>query len=51
VLVSPPEREFIDTGGAASVIARNISDANYERYEFEARPYLGFPHSHDVYGD
>jgi glyoxylase-like metal-dependent hydrolase (beta-lactamase superfamily II) len=51
VLLSPTERDFIDTGGAASVIARNISGANYELYDFESGPYLGFPRSHDVYGD
>jgi glyoxylase-like metal-dependent hydrolase (beta-lactamase superfamily II) len=50
-LLSPAEREFIDTGGPASVIARNISGANYVPYDFEGGPYLGFPGSHDVYGD
>jgi glyoxylase-like metal-dependent hydrolase (beta-lactamase superfamily II) len=51
VLLSPTEREFIDTGGPATVIARNISGVNYEPYDFEGGPYLGFPRSHDVYGD
>jgi glyoxylase-like metal-dependent hydrolase (beta-lactamase superfamily II) len=51
VLLSPTEREFIDTGGPASVIARNISGADYQPYDFEGGPYLGFPCSHDVYGD
>jgi glyoxylase-like metal-dependent hydrolase (beta-lactamase superfamily II) len=50
VLLSRAERDFIDTGGGASVIARNIP-ADYEMYDFEGGPYLGFPRSHDVYGD
>jgi glyoxylase-like metal-dependent hydrolase (beta-lactamase superfamily II) len=50
VLLSPLERAFIDTGGPATVIARNIS-ADYQIYDFEGGPYLGFPRSHDVYGD
>jgi glyoxylase-like metal-dependent hydrolase (beta-lactamase superfamily II) len=51
VLLSSAEREFIDMGGPATVIARNISGANYKPYDFEGGPYLGFPRSHDVYGD
>jgi glyoxylase-like metal-dependent hydrolase (beta-lactamase superfamily II) len=50
VMLPPAERDFIDTGGGASVIARNIS-SDYELYDFEGGPYLGFPRSHDVYGD
>jgi glyoxylase-like metal-dependent hydrolase (beta-lactamase superfamily II) len=51
VLLPPAEREFIDTGGPASVIARSISGVDYVPYDFEGGPYLGFPRSHDVYGD
>ena len=51
VLLSPAERAFIDTGGSPTVIARNTTTADYQLYEFESVPYLGFPGSHDVYGD
>ena len=31
--------------------ARSVSGERYETYAFEARPYLGFAESRDVYGD
>jgi glyoxylase-like metal-dependent hydrolase (beta-lactamase superfamily II) len=51
VLLSQAEREFIDTAGSPTVIARNFSEADYQLYDFEGGPYLGFPRSHDMYGD
>ena len=51
VLVTPEERRFIEEGGARTVIARGTPGVHYEEYSFEGGPYLGFPKSHDVYGD
>jgi glyoxylase-like metal-dependent hydrolase (beta-lactamase superfamily II) len=51
VWLPPAERDFIDTGGAPTVIARNLANADYQLYDFDAGAYLGFPRSHDIYGD
>jgi len=51
VLVTADERRFIDQAGWIMAIARGISGARYEVYDFEGGPYLGFPRSHDVFGD
>ena len=32
-------------------IARSFAGARYQEYDFEGGDYLGFPKSHDVYGD
>jgi N-acyl homoserine lactone hydrolase len=51
VWVTDEERRFIRDGGALSAVARDFGGDHYEDYTFEAGPYLGFPKSHDVYGD
>ena len=51
ILVTAPEHRFIQEGGWLTVIARGVPDARYREYGFEGGPYLGFPASHDVYGD
>ncbi|MGZ3419292.1 MAG: MBL fold metallo-hydrolase [Polyangiales bacterium] len=51
VLVTAEERRFITDGGFLTVVARSAGNAHYEEYAFEGGPYLGFPKSHDVYGD
>ncbi len=50
VWVTPQEREFIRKGGSMD-FCRLFTGIRYEEYGFEGGPYLGFPHSHDVYGD
>jgi N-acyl homoserine lactone hydrolase len=50
VWVTAAERRFIADGGVRTAVAR-ASSARYEEYAFEGGPYLGFPASHDVYGD
>jgi N-acyl homoserine lactone hydrolase len=50
VLVTAEEETFIRDGGWISRVARE-SNGTYERYRFEGGPYLGFPRSHDLYGD
>lgn len=51
VWVTPEERRFIDDGGMVTVVARSCREAHFEEYTFDGGPYLGFPRSHDVYGD
>jgi glyoxylase-like metal-dependent hydrolase (beta-lactamase superfamily II) len=51
VLVAPAERRFIDEGGWLTVTARNINRSLLLDYAFDGGPYLGFAHSHDLYGD
>ncbi|TMQ08543.1 MAG: MBL fold metallo-hydrolase [Deltaproteobacteria bacterium] len=51
VLVTDDERRFIDRGGWITAIARSATGARYEVYDFEGGPYLGFPRSHDIFGD
>jgi glyoxylase-like metal-dependent hydrolase (beta-lactamase superfamily II) len=51
VWVTAEERQFVERGGALTVVARNAPSVRYEEYGFEGGPYLGFPRSHDVYGD
>jgi N-acyl homoserine lactone hydrolase len=50
VWVTPEEHEFIRTGGPGQ-FGKPFTGIRYEEYGFEGGPYLGFPRSHDVYGD
>jgi len=50
VWVTPQEREFIRKGDRFG-FCRLFTGIRYEEYGFEGGPYLGFPQSHDVYGD
>ena len=45
------ERRFIEEGGSITSLTRGLSGVHYEEYSFEGGEYLGFPKSHDVYGD
>lgn len=51
VLLPAAERRFIDDGGWITCVARSLGPVRYETYDFDGPPYLGFPRSHDVYGD
>jgi glyoxylase-like metal-dependent hydrolase (beta-lactamase superfamily II) len=51
VWVTQAERDFVDSGDEATVLARQLGTQNYVVYEFEGGPYLGFPRSFDVFGD
>jgi len=50
VWITAPEHEFIRRSGAMD-FCKLFSGIRYEEYGFEGGPYLGFPASHDVYGD
>jgi glyoxylase-like metal-dependent hydrolase (beta-lactamase superfamily II) len=50
VWVTPQEREFIRKGGIGQ-FSKPFAGIRYEEYGFEGGQYLGFPESHDVYGD
>jgi glyoxylase-like metal-dependent hydrolase (beta-lactamase superfamily II) len=50
VYLTRAEHDYIRSGKNMG-IARSITDANFQVYDFEDGPYLGFPRSRDVYGD
>jgi glyoxylase-like metal-dependent hydrolase (beta-lactamase superfamily II) len=50
VWITAEEHHFVDAGGWITSTARG-TNAKWEEYGFEGGPYLGFPKSHDVYGD
>jgi N-acyl homoserine lactone hydrolase len=50
VWVTAEERRFVADGGWITAVARETG-AHFEEYAFAGGPYLGFPRSHDVYGD
>jgi glyoxylase-like metal-dependent hydrolase (beta-lactamase superfamily II) len=51
VWVPAAERRFIAEGGWITAVARGQGVTQFTEYAFEGGPYLGFPASHDVYGD
>lgn len=51
VLVPQAELDFVNNGGAATEVARQIGTKNYRIYVFDGGPYLGFAHSLDFFGD
>jgi glyoxylase-like metal-dependent hydrolase (beta-lactamase superfamily II) len=51
VWVPAEERRFIDEGGDLTTVARSTPAVKYEEYAFRGGTYLGFPRSHDVWGD
>ena len=50
VWVTPQEHEFLQQSEDMN-FCRLFTGIRYEEYRFEGGPYLGFPASHDVYGD
>jgi glyoxylase-like metal-dependent hydrolase (beta-lactamase superfamily II) len=51
VLVPEAERAFIACVADESALIRGFADVRYEVYAFDGGPYLGFPASHDFFGD
>lgn len=50
VWITAEEHKFIDEGGWIADIAKS-TNAKWQEFGFESGPWLGFPKSHDVYGD
>jgi glyoxylase-like metal-dependent hydrolase (beta-lactamase superfamily II) len=51
VWVDQAELDFIHSGNRMTALARSLGELNYRTYAFDGGPYLGFEHSHDVFGD
>lgn len=51
VWVNRAEQGFIADGGLKTELLRSFKRIVYKVYEFDGGPYLGFPSSHDVWGD
>jgi N-acyl homoserine lactone hydrolase len=51
VMVSAAGRAFIASEAKGTEVLNSLGDVRYQQYAFDGGPYLGFPRSHDVYGD
>jgi N-acyl homoserine lactone hydrolase len=51
VWLNPSERAFVAAGHDASALMRSFGQVPIQPYAFDHGPYLGFPASHDVWGD
>lgn len=51
VWVNAAEQAFIAEQSSKVAVIRSLGELDYKRYEFDGGPYLGFPQSHDVWGD
>ena len=51
VWMNASEREFVDGGSRLTSLMRSFGDAKIREYAWDGGPYLGFPRSHDWYGD
>ena len=51
VLESASGRRWIETKAAGTEVINSFRGVNYKQYNFEGGRYLGFPRSHDVWGD
>jgi glyoxylase-like metal-dependent hydrolase (beta-lactamase superfamily II) len=51
VWVTQAERDFIRSDDPGARLAHSFGELDYKTYAFDGGPYLGFEHSHDVFGD
>ncbi|MDG3441162.1 MBL fold metallo-hydrolase [Nitrospirillum amazonense] len=51
VLVDDAGQRFIDSHGEGTEVLNSFHAVSYQAYHFDGGAYLGFPSSHDVYGD
>ena len=51
VWANDAERAFIDGDAPQAALMRSFQSLDYHAYAFDGGPYLGFPRSHDVWGD
>jgi N-acyl homoserine lactone hydrolase len=50
VMVNAQGKRWIDANAKGTEVINSLRSLNYQPYEFESGPYLGFPRSHDVWG-
>lgn len=51
VLETVPGRDWISSKAEGTEVMNSFGAVNYRQYDFDSGPYLGFPRSHDVWGD
>jgi glyoxylase-like metal-dependent hydrolase (beta-lactamase superfamily II) len=51
VWVNAAERRFVESGASMAALMRGFGPARIREYAWDGGPYLGFPASHDWYGD
>ncbi len=51
VLISDQAKRFIASDAEDSKLLRSFPNIQFKEYAFDGGPYLGFPRSHDVWGD
>ncbi|MEX1827490.1 MBL fold metallo-hydrolase [Luteibacter sp. CQ10] len=51
VLINAAGQRFIGSHGEGTEVLNSFRDVVYRPYRFDGGSYLGFPRSHDVYGD
>lgn len=51
VMESAAGKEFLDSERQDMALLNSFHGVRYKQYGFEGGPYLGFPRSHDVWGD
>lgn len=51
VMETDAGRRWIGSRPTGTEVINSLRDVNYTHYDFEGGPYLGFPRSHDVWGD
>jgi glyoxylase-like metal-dependent hydrolase (beta-lactamase superfamily II) len=51
VWMNADERRFVESGAPMASLMRSFAGAKVREYAWDGGPYLGFPRSHDWYGD
>lgn len=51
VWMSAAERRFVESGASMASLMRGLRGVQVREYGWDGGPYLGFPRSHDWYGD
>jgi N-acyl homoserine lactone hydrolase len=51
VMENAAGKRWIDSKAEGTEVMNSFRGLNYKQYDFEGGPYLGFPQSHDVWGD
>ncbi len=51
VMVTEQGKHWIDSKASGTEVINSFGSIKYQQYDFDGGPYLGFPRSHDVWGD